>query len=266
MQQHAHNDNLIGKNSETLSQLRQLVAGLEGCYTPASLPERSAKTGQQRKAEVQAFTGDINGGQVHEIWAEEPEDTTPSMAFILNALTETDEPFLWVTSRYQAHEHGLPYGPGLAIMNIDPARLLLVRCRDEKEALWAIEEGLKCPGLAAVIGELEHMDLTASRRLVLATRHQSQRCLLLLRTGTEPASAAHSRYRVKPAQSQPSAANTKAPGPAKAEIKLTKHRAGKRPSTQTMEWHHAQDHLSLLAPVANRTPSPRTATAKQALG
>ncbi|NVJ68808.1 MAG: hypothetical protein HWE08_00555, partial [Alphaproteobacteria bacterium] len=57
MQQHAHNDNLIGKNSETLSQLRQLVAGLEGCYTPASLPERSAKTGQQRKAEVQAFTG-----------------------------------------------------------------------------------------------------------------------------------------------------------------------------------------------------------------
>lgn len=266
MQHYAHNDNLIGKNSETLSHLRQLVAGLEGQATLAMLAESPAKPSQQRESEPHAFTVDIATGQVHEIWAKKPEDTTSSTAFILNMLAQSDESFLWVTSRHQAHEHGLPYGPGLAAMNIDPARLLLVRCRDEKEALWAIEEGLKCPGLAAVIGELEHMDLTASRRLVLAARGQSHRCLLLLRTSAEPASAAHSRYRVRPAQSQPSPTNTKAPGPSKAQIKLTKHRAGKRPSTQTMEWHHAQDHLSLLAPVANRTPSPHTATSKQALG
>ena len=43
-----------------------------------------------------------------------------------------------------------PYAPALAAW-FDPARLLMVTVRRDEDLFWAMEEGLRCPGMAAVL-------------------------------------------------------------------------------------------------------------------
>src|SRR5438067_744564 len=60
------------------------------------------------------------------------------------------------------------YGPGLMAHGLDPARLVIVTVPRDEDILWAVEEGLRVPGLGAVIGEIGRLPLVAGRRLQLA--------------------------------------------------------------------------------------------------
>ncbi len=61
------------------------------------------------------------------------------------------------------------YPPALAAFGLDPSRLVLVRCRGRAGMLSAMEEGLRCSALAAVLGEADRPpDTIAARRLQLA--------------------------------------------------------------------------------------------------
>ena len=64
-------------------------------------------------------------------------------------------------------KHGDLYGPGLAEHGLDPARIVLVRAARDDDILWALEEGLHSPGIAAVIGEVGRLPMVAGRRLQL---------------------------------------------------------------------------------------------------
>ena len=61
------------------------------------------------------------------------------------------------------------------------ANLIHVEARDARDALWAMEEGLRCAALSAVIGELwgdpRALDFTATRRLAVAAE-RSRRAVL----------------------------------------------------------------------------------------
>ena len=64
---------------------------------------------------------------------------------------------------------GALHPPGLAMLGLAPAWLLLVRCRNMAELLAAAEEGLRTTGLAAVVTETARPPgMTAARRLQLA--------------------------------------------------------------------------------------------------
>src|SRR6266436_2753293 len=43
------------------------------------------------------------------------------------------------------------YGPGLTAHGLDPGRVVLVSVPRDGEILWAMEEGLRAPGIAAVV-------------------------------------------------------------------------------------------------------------------
>lgn len=92
------------------------------------------------------------------------------------------------------------YGPGLAALGLDPARLIMARCPDRTDMLWAMEEGLRCPALAVTIGEPPGaVDLTASRRLQLAAEAGGGLGLVLGRGrdgGALAPNALESRWRV----------------------------------------------------------------------
>ena len=60
------------------------------------------------------------------------------------------------------------FGPGLAELGLAPARLIVVRARARAARLWALEEALRSPGLAAALAEVDQLTLTQSRRLQLA--------------------------------------------------------------------------------------------------
>src|SRR5205823_5779247 len=107
-------------------------------------------------------------------------------------------PVLWCVKRPEL------YGPGLMAHGLDPARLIVVTVPRDEDILWAVEEGLRAPGLAAVVGEIARLPLVAGRRLQLAAEHSGITAFLLRRwrNGMEAAaererpSAAVTRWRI----------------------------------------------------------------------
>jgi protein ImuA len=110
--------------------------------------------------------GGIALGALHEVLGlgaaeEEAAEGAGFLAGILARL-EPGRPVLWCARRPDLH------APGLALHGLAPERLILARPQSETDVLWAMEEGLKCRALAAVVGEVEALPLAASRRLQLA--------------------------------------------------------------------------------------------------
>src|SRR5476649_2147348 len=123
-----------------------------------------------------------------------------------------------------------PYAPTLSAW-FDPARLLMVTVRREEDLFWAMEEGLRTPGIAAVMGEFAHShaqraaDPTAGRRLSLAAEKNGVPALLLRPQPAPPQSVCTTRWRV-----------ASAPSPEVAGIEMLKHdrfRFGRRPGSHS---------------------------------
>ena len=173
-------------------------------------------------------------------------------------------PVLWV-SRWRDL-----YAPGLAAFGIDPGRLILVRARSETDVLWAMEEGLRCAELAAVVGEAEALDRTAGRRLQLAAEAGGipgfvlHRRLRPARQGSAP-SGALTRWRVAAAPAarvacpagRPlyGAAGDHLPGRARWAIELLRCR-GAGPGQWDLEWDDATGGVALAAALRDRPLAP----------
>ena len=99
-------------------------------------------------------------------------------------------PVLWCLER------ALPYPPGLAAFGLGPERLILVRAREGREVLWAMEEALGSGRAALVVGEVRRLDWTASRRLQLAAENGATPALLVNGGDHAAAPGALTRWRV----------------------------------------------------------------------
>lgn len=108
----------------------------------------------------------------------------------------------------------LPYAPALAAAGVDLARLLLVRARDDAEALWATEQALHSGACRLVLAWADRADGRCLRRLQLAA--ESSRTALIL-------------FRPPPTLAVPSPAALRLSLDAGAEgsrLRLVKHRGG----------------------------------------
>jgi len=107
-------------------------------------------------------------------------------------------PVLWCLQRPDLH------APGLALAGLEAKRLVLLRAPNERDILWAMEEGLRSRALAAVIGEVETLSTAGSRRLQLAAESAGVTGFVLHRSaGHAAASAAVTRWRVAALPSTP---------------------------------------------------------------
>lgn len=116
-------------------------------------------------------------------------------AALLARLAEAGGTVLWCRRGRGLH------GPGLAAFGLAAERLIVVRGRNDREMLWAMEEGLRSTGLAAVLGEVGTVTATAARRLQLAAEAGGVTALLLRPRTPAAASPALTRWRVSPAPS-----------------------------------------------------------------
>jgi protein ImuA len=121
---------------------------------------------------------------------------------------------LWVQDGAALRLTGRPYRPGL------PAglrrRVIHVLARKPEDALFALEEGLRCRELACVIGEIagnpRALDFTASRRLSLVAEKHGVPLFLVRLDAARDLSSARMRWQVTAAPSPPPCWNAAAPG------------------------------------------------------
>jgi hypothetical protein len=64
----------------------------------------------------------------------------------------------------------VPYAPALAAAGLDLARLLIVRCRNDGDELWAYEQALRAPECGAAFAWSAARDERVLRRLAVAAR------------------------------------------------------------------------------------------------
>jgi len=89
-------------------------------------------------------------------------DGAAAALFAAGIAARTTGQVLWCVTRRDL------FAPGLIQAGLSNNRILFVECRDENGVLECLEEGLRCSGLGAVIGETARMTMAASRRLQLA--------------------------------------------------------------------------------------------------
>jgi protein ImuA len=152
-----------------------------------------------------------------------------------------------------------PYAPALAAW-FDPARLLMVTARRGEDLFWAMEEGLRCPGIAAVMGETRAADPTAGRRLSLAAE-KSGVPVLLLRPQPGPAqSVCATRWRITSAPS-PSTPGLNDLGGPRWKVELRRNRFGTPSAAEIpswlVEWSDETHSLSLVPQALDRPAGPQ---------
>lgn len=135
--------------------------------------------------------------------------------FVLACLPAGDGPILWVSDRMSRRENGRLYGPSLQAMGVK-APVLRVEVSNPRDVLWAMEEGVGCAGLTAVVGEIhgapEVLSFTATKRLALRCE-ASNVPVWLIRSGDHGAlSAARERWRISSLPSDIHPWNAAAPG------------------------------------------------------
>lgn len=144
-----------------------------------------------------------------------------------------------------------PYAPALAAW-FDPARLLMVTVRRDEDLFWAMEEGLRCSGIAAVLGETRAADPIAGRRLSLAAE-KSGVAALLLRAQPVPAQViCTTRWRIAsaPTRSTPGLGDVGTP---RWRVELRRNRFGLPSVAETPSWlleWNDEAHCLSVAPQA----------------
>jgi protein ImuA len=197
--------------------------------------------------------GGLARGALHEVCAAADGDRTSASGFalMLALRAAAGRVILWVREDKAVRADGTLYAPGLAELGMDAEQVILVHAPDTLAALRAGAEILDTFGVGAVIlepfGMAKALDLTASRKLVLAAERGGAGAFLLRDGKARFASAAATRWQVAAAPSSLLAGN--APGHPAFAVSLLRHRGGIAPFDLTLDW--TRDEQIFTLPAAN---------------
>lgn len=256
---------MAGSREARLAALRGRIAAIEaGTRTPTPvLPFGDP-----------AIDGCFPGGGLplggwHEVTGAGLEDETSAapaafVGLLLRPLVTTGA-IVWVARRSDL------FAPGLAGLGFPAERLIQVRTRDEAETLSVLEDALSTQGVAAAIGEAEAPDLTAGRRLQLASEKRGSFGVVLHRRpygGGKPrttsGSAAFSRWRIGPAPAPPPLDDIGL-GPPRWRVELERCRGG-RPGAWILEQQeagHGPHPFRLVSQLADHDVAPAESGLRQ---
>ncbi|PKP62885.1 MAG: recA-like protein [Alphaproteobacteria bacterium HGW-Alphaproteobacteria-9] len=182
-----------------------------------------------------------------------------ALALVRDALTsqgkggaeEDARHVLWVQDRKAMQLGGRP-----CVQGLPPDlrhRLIHVAAATPEDALFALEEGLKCRDFACVIGEIagnpRALTFTTSRRLSLTAERHGVRLWLVRLDAAPDLSSARMRWQARAAPSPPPRWNPAAPGNATWHAELFRAR---RHAPGEWELSDENGHLHLRAEPAKR--------------
>lgn len=239
------------------------------CMSAAELvrPSRSAEwrpglapAGTVAHGEIFACAHDATGAALALALA---SDHLRSVASDPLADAPDERPWLWVQDSEALRRSGRPYRPGLP--RSLRHRLIHVAARTAQDALFALEEGLRCRELAFVIGELSGnpraLDLTASRRLGLAAEKHGVPLWLVRLDARRDLSSARQRWEVRAAASPQPRWNPAAPGVPSWQAELFRARRHP-PGTWTLRDDGAlvaERHSAAPLPAKRKAPATKFA-------
>jgi protein ImuA len=158
---------MTGTKADIIAQLQKDILPLQGFKAPLNNTAVDAVPAPIKNAFPNSS---FPLGAIHEFMVAEAEDAAATGGFVaavLATIMHSGGASLWISSSR------LIFPPALQSFDIAPDKIIFIDLEKEKEILWAMEEALKCDGLSAVIGEMQELSFTASRRLQLAVE-QSQ--------------------------------------------------------------------------------------------
>lgn len=189
------------------------------------------------------LSGGLARAALHEVMADEPGC---GAAFAAMLMGRADGTVLWIGAGADALT---AWPPGLARFGLLPANLILLRAEHWADALWAMEEALRCPAVAGAVlapdwagDPAAHApDLTASRRLQLAAEAGGGIGLLLRPDLNNPSpSVAASRWRVA---AHNAAGAGQGMGDPSWRLELLRLRGGKPGGPWTVTWRAAEGRI-----------------------
>ena len=228
-----------------------LVSVLRGVLARHQAVPRAGVVGVARGIDEILPGGGLARGAVHEILASETGCCTAFCGYLLG---RAGGPAAWIAPPRAA---GLPWPHGLAALGLDPAGLILLDATGD-DALWAAEQALRSPALAAVAAVLPRLDLASARRLQLAAEAGGTLGLLLRPEEARPEEARPHEARLHQDRVGPTAARTRwrvsslpgagaAPhrlGAARWRLSLLLARGG-RPACWDVTWDNGRKALIL---------------------
>jgi protein ImuA len=232
---------------DVFAVLRQEIERLDGQFRPGQavsfgIPEM----------DLSLPGGGLVSGALHEVTegGSAAEFSGSATLFTAGIAARLKGPVLWCLNRRDL------FAPGLGNAGLHPDRVIYAETFRERDILPAMEEGLREKGLAAVIGEVTRLGLTASRRLQLAAETSGVPAFALRRWWNAPEkalidlpSAAATRWRISPFVSQ--APPAPGLGRARWHVELLRCRGG-APHSWILEACDEKGRLSLPADLADR--------------
>jgi protein ImuA len=171
-------------------------------------------------------------GAIHEFLSNGAESAAATNGFttgLLSALMKNGGAAIWISATR------ILFPPALKYFGIEPDNIIFIDLKKERDILWAMEEALKCGGLAAVIGEMQELSFIASRRLQLAVEQSRVTGFVLRRNPrNQNTNACVTRWKITPMPSQPEE-DLPGVGYPRWNVELLKVRNGK-PGSWQIEW------------------------------
>lgn len=218
---------------ELIEKLQKNILQWEGYRPPAAGMRETLGLGP---AEAAFPNGVFPVAAVHELVCGSAEQAAAGGGFvtgILSTLLKQGGVGVWIGRSRRL------FAPALTVFGVMPHRMIFISLHKDKDALWVMEEALKCAGLTAVVCEVGELNFKQSRRLQLAVE-QSRVTGFVLRNATKLGSTAcAARWQIK---SLPSADLDGLPGLGflRWQVTLLKVRNGQT-GTWILEWQ--QDHF-----------------------
>lgn len=190
----------------------------------------------------------IASGSLHDVTgSRELADDAAATIFLAGILARLEGTVFWCLRWRDL------FAPALHLAGLHPDRVIFVEAGSDTNVLTAMEECLRHPGLAGVVGELGKVSLTASRRLQLAAEASGVAAFVFRRSSpletAGEGSAAVTRWRVRAAPSE--ALGIPSLGRPRWELSLERARGGD-PQLWMVEACDAQGRIALPADLVDR--------------
>lgn len=170
-------------------------------------------------------------GAMHEFFCTGLETVSASAGFItgiLSTLLKQQGAIIWIGSSR------LIFPTALKVFGIAPEKIIFINLKNDKDKLFVMEEALKCDSIAAVVGQINEISLTDSRRFQLAVEHSKVTGFLLRQHPKNLTTSCVTRWQITPRASDEESGLPGVCFP-KWNVQLLKVRNGK-PGQWHMQW------------------------------